>query len=166
MAILVSDANIFIDMEMGDLIRPMFRLEDTFATPDVLYREELEQHHPKLPGLGLRIERLSSAGVAQVERLSLVYPGPGTNDLFALVLAKERLWPLLSGDGLLRSVAEAEGVEIHGTLWLVERMIRFGTISVSRARASVTSMKTGARRLPWAEFETMLERMDQQYPQC
>lgn len=94
MAILVSDANIFIDMDVGDLIRPMFRLDDTFATPDVLYREELEQHHPELPGLGLRIER--STGVAEVERLSLIYRGPSINDLFALALAKERQWPLLS----------------------------------------------------------------------
>lgn len=52
MAILVSDANIFIDMDVGDLTRPMFRLEETFATPDILYREELEEHHAVLPSLG------------------------------------------------------------------------------------------------------------------
>ena len=52
MAILVGDANIFIDMDVGNLTRPMFRLEETFATPDVLYREELEEHHSELPGLG------------------------------------------------------------------------------------------------------------------
>ena len=28
MAILVSDANIFIDMDVGNLTRPMFRLDD------------------------------------------------------------------------------------------------------------------------------------------
>ena len=33
MAILVGDANIFIDMEMGDLIRPMFRLDDVLPRP-------------------------------------------------------------------------------------------------------------------------------------
>ncbi len=42
MAIPVSDANIFIDMDVGNLTRPMFRLDETFATPDVLYREELQ----------------------------------------------------------------------------------------------------------------------------
>jgi predicted nucleic acid-binding protein len=138
----------------------MFRLDDSFATPDVLYREELEQHHPELPGLGLRIERLSSAGVAEVERLSVVYPGPSTNDLFALALAKERHWPLLSGDGHLRKVAEAEDVEIHGTLWIIERMIVSGTLTLARARTSLALMKDAARRLPWVEFEAMLARMD------
>ena len=41
MPILVSDTNIFIDMDVGNLTRSMFRLEETFATPDILYREEL-----------------------------------------------------------------------------------------------------------------------------
>lgn len=159
MAVLVSDANIFIDMEVADLIRPMFRLDDTFATPDVLYREELEQHHPELPGLGLRIERLGGAGVVEVERLKLIYPGPSTNDLFALALAKDRRWPLLSGDGHLREVAEAENVEIHGTLWLVERMIVSGTLTLARAHVSLELMRNGGRRLPWVEFKAMLARM-------
>ena len=48
MPILVGDANIFIDMDVGDVIRPMFRLEDIFATPDVLYREELKERHAEL----------------------------------------------------------------------------------------------------------------------
>jgi hypothetical protein len=159
MTILVSDANIFIDMEVADLIRPMFRLDDTFATPDVLYREELEQHHPELPGLGLRIERLGSAVVAEVERLKLAYPGPSTNDLFALALAKDRGWPLLSGDGHLREIAAAEDVEIHGTIWLVERMVVSGTLTLARAHVSLELMRNGARRLPWVEFEAMLARM-------
>ena len=49
MAILVSDANIFIDITVSNLIRMMFQLEDTIATPDVLYQEELQVHHPELP---------------------------------------------------------------------------------------------------------------------
>ena len=160
MAILVSDANIFIDMYVGDLIRPMFRLDDIFATPDVLYREELEQHHPELPGLGLRVERLSSKGVAEVERLSLLYEGPSTNDLFAVALAKEKQWPLLSGDRHVRDVGVAEDVEIHGTLWLIERMIASGTLTLARARASFDLMRNGARRLPWPEFEALLVRLE------
>ena len=96
MAILVSDANIFIDMDVADLTRSMFRLEETFATPDVLYNEELSEHHSELPGLGLRVEQLSSVAIADVDRMTLVHREPSTNDLFALALAKERQWALLS----------------------------------------------------------------------
>jgi len=159
MAILVSDANIFIDMDVGDLTKPMFRLKETFATPDVLYREELEEHHAELPGLGLRIEQLSSNGVAEVERLSAIYNGPSTNDLFAIALAKERQWPLLSGDRRVREAADAEGVEIRGTLWLIERMVQTRTISLERAQTGVELMRNGGRRLPWVEVDALLARL-------
>ena len=134
MAILVGDANIFIDMEIGDLIRPMFRLDDVFAAPDVLYREELKEHHAELPGLGLCIERLSGAETIEVDRLSGIHTEPGKHDIFALALAKERGWTLLSGDRRLREAALVESVEIHGTIWLVERMIKSKVVSLETAR--------------------------------
>ena len=160
MAILVSDANIFIDMDVGDLTRPMFRLEEAFATPDVLYREELKEHHPELPPLGLRIESLSEAGIIEVERMAAIYRGPSTNDLFAIALAKERRWPLLSGDRRVRDAAIAEHVEIRGTLWLMERMIATNTISLLQARTAIDQMRQGGRRLPWREVERMMERLE------
>lgn len=161
MAILVSDANIFIDIDVGNLTRPMFRLNETFATPDVLYREELEEHHAELPGLGLRIEQLSSTGVAEVERLSAIYEGPSTNDLFAIALAKEHQWPLLSGDRRVREAAIAEDVEIRGSLWLIEQLVRTKTISLERAQTGVELMRNGGRRLPWAEIDDLLARLAQ-----
>lgn len=46
MLLLISDANILMDVEVGDLVAPMFSLGYQFAVPDVLYYEELleEQH--------------------------------------------------------------------------------------------------------------------------
>lgn len=159
MAILVSDANIFVDMDVAGWTRHMFRLDDTFATPDVLYHDELAEHHAELPGLGLRVETLSSEGVAEVARLATIYREPSTNDIFALALARERLWPLLSGDRRLREAAHAEGVEVHGTLWLVERMIYSNTITLAQAEYGFNVMRDGGRRLPWAEVTEMLTRL-------
>ena len=52
MRLVVSDANILIDMEEGGLIEAMFKLPETFAVPNVLFMEELVEHHPELPGHG------------------------------------------------------------------------------------------------------------------
>ena len=160
MPILVGDANIFIDMDVGDVIRPMFRLEDIFATPDVLYREELKERHAELPALGLRIEQLSGAEIAEVDRLSAVYQGPSLNDLLALGLAKERNWTLLSGDGRLRDAAEKENVEVHGTIWILERMVRSNILPLTTAKRAMTLMRKGGRRLPWTEANAMLARLE------
>jgi hypothetical protein len=44
MLLLISDANILMDVEVGDLVAPMFSLGYEFAVPNVLYYEELEVH--------------------------------------------------------------------------------------------------------------------------
>ena len=48
MLLLISDANILMDVEVGDLVAPMFSLEYQFAVPDILYYEELEDQHAHL----------------------------------------------------------------------------------------------------------------------
>ena len=159
MAILVSDANIFIDITASNLTRTMFQLGDTIATPDVLYQEELQQHHPELPGLGLRIEQLASEGIAEVVRLSTTYTGLSSSDLFALALAKTNDWTLLTGDRNLRQAADAEAVEMHGTLWLVERMVTTRVVSVERAEAAFELMRENDRRLPWDEVDELIDRL-------
>ena len=127
MAILVSDANIFVDMDVAGLTHAMFGLNDTFATPDVLYH----------------------------------YAQVSLNDLFALVLAKERGWPLLTGDRRLREVADEERVEIYGTLWLVERLVDQEIITFGKARAAFELMRNGGRRLPWKDVDVLLARLEQ-----
>ena len=64
MTLLISDANIFIDMEEGDIIQEMFELPETFAVPDVLFIEELMEHHPELPQYGLQVLQMKPETVA------------------------------------------------------------------------------------------------------
>ena len=160
MAILVSDANIFIDVSVANLSAPMFQIGETVATPDVIYHQELREHHSDLPSLGLRIEQLSSEGVAEVERLRLIYTDPGSNDLFALALAKTNEWTLLSGDRALRKAAREEAVTVHGTLWLVERMVITRVIRFDRAKSAFDQMRQNQRRLPWDEVDALIRRLE------
>jgi hypothetical protein len=50
----------------------------------------LLQHHPELPGYGLRVLEISEEYVREAYRLRGQYNKPGQNDLFALALAKPR----------------------------------------------------------------------------
>lgn len=149
--LLISDANIIIDMNTGGLLRLMFRFDATFAVPDVLYEEELRTDHPELPRLGLKRLELSEDTVAYAGRLIEKYRGLGAsiNDLLALALAQQEKCPLLTGDGRLRTAGQTEGIDVHGTLWLIEQMIKARTITVRRAEAAYAKMREAGRRLPW-----------------
>lgn len=87
MLILISDANILIDMHDGNLIKTMFKLSYRFATPDIIYVEELEERHAYLTTLGLEVHTMDANLVDKVESYAIQYPKPSRNDLFALVLA-------------------------------------------------------------------------------
>lgn len=159
MKLLISDANIFIDMEAGGLVEAMFSLPETFAVPDILFREELAEYNPELSGLGLQVMSLTEERVAESMRLRLVHKHPSQNDLFALALAKQESCPLLTGDRRLRKAAEQEGVELKGTLWLVERMVEEAIISVEGAAEAYEGMRREKRWLPWAEVTKQLKRL-------
>lgn len=159
MKLLISDANIFIDMEVGGLIEHMFRLPEKFGVPDILYIEELADLSPELPGYGLQVMPLLEETVNKADRLRQTYRHPSMNDLFALALAKQEQCPLITGDGKLRDVAEKEGVELRGTLWLVERLIEGNIISLEVAVEAYAAMRRENRRLPWDDVEKQLARL-------
>ncbi len=160
MLLLISDANILMDVEAGELVAPMFSLGYQFAVPDILYYEELEDQHAHLLDMGLQIKGLSARTVARVEALSRAYAKPGRNDLFALALAEVEKCPLLTGDAALRQAAEAERVEVKGTVWLISEMVREQRITIAVARAALHKMRANGRRLPWEAAEQMLDDLE------
>ncbi|MAK54810.1 MAG: DUF3368 domain-containing protein [Pusillimonas sp.] len=123
MLLLISDANILMDVEVGDLVAPMFSLGYQFAVPDVLYYEELEEQHAQLLDMGLQVRTMPAERVERVQVLSRTYAKPGRNDLFALALAEAEKCPLLTGDAALRVAAEMEGINVKGTVWLMSQMV-------------------------------------------
>jgi predicted nucleic acid-binding protein len=157
--LLISDANILIDMEEGGITRQMFQLDAVFAVPNTLYEEELREEHPQLPELGLRTLELTEETVAWAAELIVRHrkTGASSNDLLALALARQEQTTLLTGDGKLRIVAEKENIEFHGTLWLMEQLMEAGLLTVQQAATAYDGMRAARSRLPWDEVELQLQ---------
>lgn len=161
MRLVVTDANIIIDLDAGGLLEATFRLPDMeFCTPDVLYLEELVEQYGALPGLGLKVMSQPPESVGYVMEIRSRYRGPSTNDLFALALARTLGCPLLSGDRPLRLAAEAEQVEIHGTLWLVEALRQANLASIPKIAAAYEAMRRDGSRLPWEAVREQIRRWE------
>lgn len=157
--LLISDSNIIIDLDCCDLLKRMFDLPYTFAVPDILYVDELEHHHGDLPAYGLQVKSLEAEEIEYFQSLQMQYSKPSTYDLSALVLAKREDCPLVTGDNALRNAAQQENVHIRGTIWIIEKMISSGLISIERASQAFADMKENQRFLPWNEAERMLQRV-------
>lgn len=158
MQLLISDANILIDLEEGEILDIFFQLPYQFSVPDILFFEELEDQHAHLLEMGLTLCELSAQTLIYAhELIQRVGGGPSRNDCFALALAKQENCPLLSGDEALRRTARREDVEVNGSIWVVERLIQQQLITAEDARGAYTKMRAQGRRLPW---ELAFQRLD------
>jgi hypothetical protein len=109
--------------------------------------------------MGLRVEEVSKAGVANALRSRSERRFLSVPDSFALALAKERAWTLLTGDGDLRDLATGENVDCHGVLWLLDRMEEASVPGLQALFDGLTALAGHQRcRLPGREITVRLDR--------
>lgn len=156
----VSDTSVLVDLDRGSLLEAAFRLPFKFAVPDLLHKWELEAHNgARLRQLGLRVLSLDGGEVTQALNHQRRHPALSLPDCFALTLVARHKWMLLTGDGKLRKLAEAEDVECHGVLWLLDEMHKAAAASARKLHSGLTAISTHPRcRLPKAEVQKRLKR--------
>lgn len=155
--LLISDANILIDMEVGELTDAMFNLPYEYGTPTMLFEEELRQYHPDLLKKGLQLMELEPKSLQRMAALGQRYTGVSSYDLAALSLAEQVKVPLLTGDRKLRQVCFEENVDVRGTVWLVGETLRSGLITVEQADEAYQRMEADGSRLPSGEIKKQLK---------
>ena len=159
MQVLISDANVLIDMDAGGLLELMFRLPFEFQVADMLFADELEEHHPELLSFGLKLAELDGPHMTLAFDLINRYADPSRYDCFSLALAKQKSCPLLTGDKALRTAAAKEGVLVKGTIWLVNQLVINGILTKAEALEAYADMRSAGSRLPWEVANRMLEEL-------
>ena len=156
----VSDASIIIDVEVGQLTESMFKLRDTsFYMPDMLFEQELRKRHGHLLKLGLHLCSLSKDSIEEILKLTKRHSKRISSlDFFALQLAREKSYILLTGDRRLCTVAKEYHIQCHGTIWIVEQMLKQCVISLSVARKAYDRMIADGSRLPLEKMDASLEK--------
>lgn len=160
MRVLVSDTSVLIDLERAVLLPRAFGLAAEFAVPDVLFEHELRPYGgAALLTLGLRVESLDGDGVARAAAYRRTQRALTVADSFALALAKQTGWILLTGDGALRTLADSEQIESHGILWLLDLMETEKAAPMRELCDGLQRITAHPRcRLPKPEVETRLQR--------
>ena len=159
MQLLISDANILIDLEEDRLLAAFFQLPYKFCVPDILFYEELEEQHGYLIEFGLDVREIQADAMLYADEIIKKFNGPSRNDRFALALARQEGCPLLTGDAKLRRAAEKEAVIVMGTLWAVEALVTHGLVSKDGASESYELMRGAGRRLPWKDAYERLSNL-------
>lgn len=163
MAVLVSDTSVIVDLDRGDLLEAAFGFGEILAAPDYLFSRELDvEFGDRLRTFGLQIESLEGVEVARAALAQRANPRLSIADAFAFALAHGRGWSLLTGDAQLRGLAESEGVDVHGMLWVVDRIEAAGIRDCDTLHACLSKAMAHPRcRLPKGEVDRRLRRYAQ-----
>ena len=145
----MCDSSVLIELAKRQLLDKLFALEFVFAVPDSLFYEELIDlgsfHRNDLLASGLQVEALDSDGVETAVAFQRLRPALSTVDAFALSLAKQRGWDLLTEDRVMREVARTEGVDHYDTLWIIDGMINASAVSAGRLIRAMRAMRDDPR---------------------
>lgn len=144
----VVDASVWIDLHAANLMDAVFHMPFQWHCPDFIVEELRSPASQELLSRGMIEEHFSGTEVAALIELCERYPRPGRRDLSALILADRLDCVLLTGDSALRKAAKTEGIEVHGTLWLLQRMVEAGCISPARAADALDQMLDSGTHLP------------------
>lgn len=166
--VLITDANVWIDLQVGEILAEAVKLDFDLVLPDVIHAELEGRQQAVFDDLSLLLElghicsgELDAEGVALAFTLGEKYPAPKRPDLFALAMAMVEEAILVTGDRDLREAAKAEEIEVHGTLWLLEAMVKNKVLTGRQAVSSLRRMLTSDRRLPEGECRRLMRRWSQ-----
>jgi len=152
----VADTSVLIDVQYGGLVDAVMELPYTWCAPDLVLEEIEDSERKRWLALGLEERTLSGQQVNELFGLSGKHPRASVQDLAALVVAKTEGTVLVSGDGHLRKAAPEEGVKVHGTLWLLDRLRGRAIVTRRAAHRALKLMLANGSRLPEAEVARRL----------
>lgn len=156
--IYISDTNIWIDFNNAGLLDELFQLPFTFCCTDFVLDELNNFDHAALFARGLLVERLDDTAVVKLYGLMADHNNSSVADVSCYFLAQETTRPLLTGDGRLRRQAQKDGLEVHGALWLLDRLIEHEVIVPARAVVCLENMLARGARLPQADCNDRLQQ--------
>ncbi|NJK90459.1 MAG: hypothetical protein HC904_00690 [Blastochloris sp.] len=152
MKIAVQDANILIDLELSGTLGIWFDLGIETHTTDLILAQIQKGGHSGVLAFAasrrLFIHETTPQILAESAQCLFDHPDLEIEDAGAYLLAVALRALLLTGDKELRLLAEARCVEVHGTLWIFDRLIEKGLLKPKDAAEKLESLLAQDRYLP------------------
>ncbi len=162
--IVVSDTNIFIDLVKLNLLGDFFLLPWDIHTTDFVINELTDPDQNAavtafIKRKRLTVGKLSVEGVGEVVDKSKETGGRiSITDFSVCHYAKKNGYTLLTGDRNLRKVATAEGISVHGILFLFDELVAHAILPPRLAVEIITKLKSINTWLPFDEVDSRIKK--------
>lgn len=134
--VVIKDSNLFIDLELMGLTHLWLQLPYRTVTTSLVVNElEIGGHSLSLSMVSSGLVEEYVVGGEELYELieKFGHLELGETDLSVLLAAEKYEGMILSGDAALRKLSSEREIEVHGTIWVLERLIEAEKITPSLA---------------------------------
>lgn len=159
--LLVSDANIFIDLERIGLLIEFSKLDIEISTSDFVFNELNEKQQILVKSLSIKIYTLTPNELMSffTEYKALGQVKISSQDYSIYYFAKKYEAYLLSNDKALRKFSNINSVNVKGIFYILDLIIEQSQLSKKDLRGSITLLLDNSW-LPKNEIDIRLKRLE------
>lgn len=141
MRIIVSDTNCLVDLRKASLLDVFLKLPYELLIPNTLFESELlkfSRAEKATLRAGMSVTNLPGESVMRAREVARELPHLSIHDGFVLALAEQHPGCiLLTGDRGLREFATTLDMEVHGILWVIDKVHRHRLTSTKAVLAAL-----------------------------
>jgi predicted nucleic acid-binding protein len=163
MIVVVTDVSVLFDLFEIQAIAMFFALDLEIYTTDIVYNEILDKDQIVVFEEYKNDGKLIILDFDSEEESAIA--GFKTNRMFKSLADKTILWKaiqmkavLLTCDGKLRDEAIEQKLTVHGSIWVIEQMVKEGVVSEKEAALLLEALMKANNRLPIAEIEKLMKK--------
>jgi predicted nucleic acid-binding protein len=88
------------------------------------------------------------------------YPALSFADCSVVILAERHKALILTNDSRMRKISERRRLVCHGTLWIIEQLMREAVVTAAQARRALLLLIEVNPRLPKTECDRLLRELE------
>ena len=163
MKLIITDTNIFFDIISIGALPEFFSLDYDICTTVFVIDEIKRSDQREAIEVFIRAKEITVIEFT-AEEIGEIH-GLQTNKNFKGITDKSVLWkslqldcPLLTGDRKLRKEAEDQGVEVHGTIWVIRGLVDNELIDSRKGIHLLETLKRVNSSLPAVEIDNLIRQ--------
>jgi predicted nucleic acid-binding protein len=164
MKVVITDVSVFFDLFYLQVLPEFFALDLEIHTTNFVYNEiihgvQKSEFDVFERSKKLHIIKITVSDEDEIRAMPLTRSNRSFPDKTVLWKAMHLKCILLTCDNRLKIEALAQGLEVHGSIWVIRQLIDNAIISKSRGIELYEKMKIINSRLPHNEIDEQIKRL-------
>jgi predicted nucleic acid-binding protein len=164
MKLIITDVSVLFDLFQLEILPEFFALRAEISITSFVYNEILVANQVVEFEVYKRTKKLNVIILSDEEQEAVTRFATKRN--LKSLPDKTMLWKsiqlncaLLTCDKKLKSEAKEHGVEVHGSIWVIEKLVEQNVLDHSKAIALLDQLKTVNDRLPMEEIDKVINKL-------